>query len=426
MHGQIRRVLVAGHLWLDAPLQELSHTHDDQHAIIRDATLTAFEYLFESALEQSVDALILHGVLFSSQPTLRACATFRDGIQALLEEGVEVLWAVQKPQERQLLEELQCLPRGLNLLTSKTQHKTLFGGQEHATSDWGLVSCDLVDQQSFPLKDWAWTEEQTWLRIGLTQKAIGHLTSGAVLHDQQDRHFQVILSGQPERSHTTRSQHTIYHAPGCVQGLNAQRTGPCSATLLKIDEQGEVELLTLETSAVRREQLDLVVDAKSTEVDFFELAELEWLELNSQLKGSPVKLLQIHWQIRGSVEQVKSWSSGELLAQLGGLFNKTDRNVPVLHTVQLVPLMSGQVINSQEFLNEQLEEQFLQQLSGQLSGLNQPGGVERVIEQLIPASAAERASFPWKTLITETQQKLVNDRAAEFGVRALQETSRAG
>lgn len=427
MHGQFRRVLVAGHLALDAPLRQLPHARDDQHEIIRDATLSAFEFLVEAAIDQSVEALILQGNLLGEGNSLRACSTFRDGIETLLDAGVEVLWVVQKPQEQILLEELNCLPAGLKLLTQQHQHCLLLEAAESSgRGDRSLISCDLIDQQSFPSQEWGWTEEQTLLRIGITGKPIGHLDHGSVLNTERDSYFQVILSGEPTRRHTARHHQTIYHASGCLQSLDATITGGCSATLLKIDPEGDIELIAIGTSQVQWESLELTIEPQETGAEWLERAELEFLELTSRLAESPARLVQLQWQIRGSIDQIQNLSSSELADEFATLFAATSGKVPVNHQVQLIPLFSGQVVHSQEFLDEHLEEQFLQHLGEEIQ--ERSGHEQKSSKELtgILQDSKGRPSLPITNLVTALNPRVINHRSAELGLHALRDQSKAG
>ncbi|MCA8983481.1 MAG: hypothetical protein KDA76_06960 [Planctomycetaceae bacterium] len=425
MHGQDRRVLVAGHLRLDAPLRDLCHAQAKHLETIRDATLSAFEFLVESAFEQAVDAVLLLGQLLDEHPTPRACSTFRDGIEALREEGIEVLWAAPSSAEPNLLKELNCLPPGVVLLNDANPQAAFLANREtRMESRREVVRCDLMDPHSLPSREWDGHETQTLLRIGITQRPIGHLAQGDSLGGEPDRQFQLVLSSSPDRTHTTRHQQTIYHAPGCLQGLDASLHGPCSATLLRIGPDGSVELLSLETSRVRREHIEFSCDASVDEPQLLEQAELELLELFSQVDSGPARLLHIHWNIRGTLDWSTDWSSEKIQETLANRLPHTPSGIPLLHSVQRIPLMSGQIVACGEFLEEHLAEQYLQQLGEQLAS-DTSQDLEQACRELFLAH--ERSThLPWQQLLAESSLRILAPRAGELGVRALQDQSRAG
>lgn len=420
MHSRSRHVLFTGNLLLDKPLQGLYSARADQHDLIRDATLSAFENLVAFAVDQPVEAVVFNGRMFVAPPTVRGAALFRDGVETLLEAGVSVYWAGPQEREWQTLSDIRCLPHGLQRIDENHSRRSVINRSEQwersVVCEWLDMPRD-HDHHTNGAHNNGHVHGQT--RIGLTRQAIGHLTQGAALHPERDRRFDLIVSGAADRSHTTRSEKTIYHAPGCLQPSDGLAEGPGQVTMLRIDVNGELELLREETSVVRREQRDLLVEPGGTRNNLLELAELELQELAEQLAEGSTQLLQLEWIVRGPVADIKDWSSEELAAELTSLLETTEQGLPVNHHVQLVPLMSGQPIESDEFVNEQLEEQFLQHLGGQLNGETSDDQADRLTLQL----GAD--GIDWRTVFAALPPRETGHRSGEWGVRALQQYKRA-
>jgi len=413
MHSRSRHVLLTGNLLLDKPLQGLYSARADQHDLIRDASLSAFENLIALAVDHPVDAVVFNGRLFVSPPTVRGAALFRDGVETLLEAGISVLWAGPAEQEWRTLNDIRCLPQGLQRVDADHPRHTLLARSDQwerpLVCEWLDAQRDFSDQQQYT--------SQT--RIGLTAQPIGHLTQGTALHHERDRRYSLIVSGAADRSHTTRNEHTVYHSPGCAQPSDGLATGPGQVTVLKVDAAGELELLAEETSVVRREQLDLLLEPGATQTGLLELAELELADLANRLAGGPTQLLQLEWIVRGPVADIKTWSSATLTEELAALLEQTEHGLPVNHRVQLVPLMSGEPVESDEFVNEQLEEQYLQHLGAQLNGQTSDDQAARLTEQL------GHDSIKWHQLLSALPTRETGHRAGEWGVRALQQVKRA-
>ena len=417
MHSHSWRLLATGHLHLDSQLQDLSVAEDDQHEIIRDATLSAFKLMIESALEHSIDLLLLTGSLCTKPLTLRACTIFRDGIEAILEEGIKVTWAAVDYKEVGLLQKLNCLPADISILSTKGKQQRIELDAAHFSAlttgstktRFGTICCELIsDQQT----DEAAGETSY---IGITDQAIGHLPQKNSTDRTEDEKYQLIISGEAQRCRTTRHQNRLYHSPGAIQALTKDITGPCSATLIEIDSQGEIELRPLPTSVVIRERIELSVPHKITLEELLEQAERELLERLAAYSYTPARLLHLSWEIRGPHPHVMQFSSLELQELLSPLQPLDE--LSILHEVNLAPQLTGEEIDGNKLHEKQLGEQFLQLLGDQNSPFS-----ETNIEALQEKLGSKTVLI--KELLTGLSNKEICNRAAELGLLALQERLR--
>ncbi len=425
MHSHSWRLLATGHLHLDSQLRELSTAEDDQHEIIRDATLNAFELLIESALDHAVDLLLLTGSLCEKTPTLRACTMFRDGIETALEEGIAVSWVPTNLKEVEQLQKINCLPAGLTILNSngKQQRIRLQADSAHSSkkkaSDsqktrFGTVCCELISDQS-PRQKTAQSTAQSngqTTYIGLTHEPIGHLPQKDAGSNPQDEKYQLVISGQSQRCRTIRHQNRLYHSPGAIQTLTNEITGPCSATLIEIDSQGEIELTPVPTSIVVREQIELTISREMKLEELLEQAERELLGLLADHSYSPAQILHLSWEVRGPHPQVMQFSSEQLQEFLSPLQPLED--VVILHNVALIPQLTGVKIESRDLHEKHLAEQFLQFLGDQNSQNNKTKN-----EALVKKTGSQ--SLPINKIMAELTNNELCNRAAELGLLALQE-----
>ncbi len=421
MHSHSWRLLATGHLHLDSQLRDLSTAEDDQHEIIRDATLNAFELLIESALDHAVDLLLLTGSLCEKTPTLRACTMFRDGIETALEEGIAVSWTPANLKEVEQLRKINCLPAGLTILSSTgkqhrvrleadSAHSSKKGATDSPKTRFGTVCCELISGQS-PHQSTAQSNAQTTY-IGLTHESIGHLPQKDAGDNSVDEKYQLVISGQSQRCRTIRHQNRLYHSPGAIQTLTNEITGPCSATLIEIDSQGEIELTPVPTSIVVREQIELTISREMTLDELLEQAERELLGLLADHSYSPAQILHLSWEVRGPHPQVMQFSSLQLQEFLSPLQPLED--VSILHDVALIPQLTGERIESRDLHEKHLTEQFLQFLGDQ-NLQNRKKQNEVIIK--------ERASqsLPVNKIMSQLTNNELCNRAAELGLFALQE-----
>ncbi len=438
MHSHSWRLLVAGHLHLDSQLRELSSAsaQDDHHDIIRDATLDAFELLIESALEHSADLLLLTGSLCEKTPTLRACTVFRDGVETLLEEGIAVAWTPPDHREVELLRKINCLPAGLKILHKTAQSRSVQldadrpgtdspaipnGSVENTVSHsgktrFGTVCCELISERASRRSNETANSQTTY--IGLTDQPIGHLPQKETVSDLADEKYQLIISGQSPRCRTIRHRNRLYHSPGVIQSLTNDITGLCSATLIEIDSQGEIELTPLPVSPVVREKIELGVSEETALDELLEQAERELLGLLSNHSYSPAKLMQLRWEVRGPHSFVIPFASADLQELLSPL--QPLEEIFILHDVALIPQLTGVKIEGRDLQEKYLGEQFLQFLGNQNTSnkKNENGDALKKLESHSPML---------KKVLAELNHSELCHRAAELGLLALQgELEQAG
>lgn len=424
MHSHSWRLLVTGHLHLDSQLRELSSAEDDHHNIIRDATLRAFELLIDSALEHSVDLLLLTGSLCEKKPTLRACTMFRDGVEALLEEGIAVAWAPSNLKEVDLLRKINCLPAGLKLLCTTGQSRSVQLSAEPpaksaraAENDvlhsdktrFGTVCCELISGQTGRESAKAPNSQITY--IGLTDQPIGHLPQKETANDPLGEKYQLVISGQSPRCRTIRHRNRLYHSPGVIQSLTNDITGLCSATLIEIDSQGDIELTPVPVSPIVREKIEIGISEQTTLDELLELAERELLGLLSNHSYTPAELMQLKWEVRGPhplVMQFASTDLHELLSPLQPL-----EEFFILHDVAQIPQLTGVKIETRDLQEKYLSEQFLQFLGNQNTSnkTDENGNLVKKLESQSPLV---------KEVLAELNNSELCHRAAELGLLALQ------
>jgi len=425
MHSHSWRLLATGHLHLDSQLRDLSTAEDDQHEIIRDATLNAFELLIESALDHAVDLLLLTGSLCENTPTLRACTMFRDGIEAALEEGIAVSWTPTNLKEVEQLQKINCLPAGLSVLcsTGKQQrvrleadsaHSSKKGATDSQKTRFGTVCCELISDQP-PRQSTAQSTAQSnapTTYIGLTAQSIGHLPQKDAGDNSEEEKYQLVISGQSQRCRTIRHQNRLYHSPGAIQALTNEITGPCSATLIEIDSQGEIELTPVPTSIVVREQIELTISREMKLNELLEQAEQKLLGLLAAHSYSPAKILHLSWEVRGPHPQVMQFSSLQLQEFFSPLQPLED--ISILHDVALIPQLTGLKIESRDLHEKHLAEQFLQFLGDQ-NLQNTKKQNEAIIKKRVSQS------LPVNKIMSQLTNNELCNRAAELGLLALQE-----
>src|SRR5262245_27658685 len=102
MSGQHFRFLHAGAFLLDQPLRGLVEIPGPLTDLLIDAPFLAAQKVFDAAIEERVDFVVLNGDLIDlSEPSARAIAFLLDQFERLDGQGISVYWACGKLEQPQ-------------------------------------------------------------------------------------------------------------------------------------------------------------------------------------------------------------------------------------------------------------------------------------------------------------------------------------
>lgn len=408
MLAEAPRLLIAGHLHLDGVLRGLPGVGDPHHELLRDAPLTAFERLIETALEQQVDALLLAGSLFVRLPSIRTAALFRDGIEALHEEGIVTVYAGPNPDQIRQLSKLNCYPQEMVLLAPG--HRT-----EITVASLQLALFDEQHRNSLT---------KSKIDIGITWDTFGHISDDHRLFHGNRISAPLILSAAHESSVTQQIQNSIVHAPGSVQAISGSIPGVRTVTLCQLDTNGEVDLQSIPLSSVVYKELECLLNEKESLDDVeLRLAEIIEQQVEKTLPAN-VNLCHLNWSIKGSSKAVAKWSSQTLLELLDLNYSEMNSSTELINQVQLIPQLSGSPHRHEEAFDEEwIEEELLRYLSEECQSNAECrfDGIEQIDKK-----HSELNLLPFQELKQELETKTLCHRAAELGLQALRDQQKAG
>ncbi|HBN74683.1 MAG TPA: hypothetical protein DD473_02445 [Planctomycetaceae bacterium] len=408
MLAEAPRLLIAGHLHLDGVLRGLPGVGDPHHELLRDAPLTAFERLIETALEQGVDALLLTGSLFDRLPTIRTAALFRDGIEALQEEGITTIYAGPTPEQIRQLTKLNCCPEEMTLLAPG--HRT-----EISIASLHLALFDEQHRNSLT---------KSKLDIGITWDAFGHFSEDHRLLHGNRITAPLIISSAHESAVTQQLHNSIAHAAGSVQAVNGTVPGVRSVTLCQMNANGEVDLQAIPLSVVAYKELNFQLSDNDS-MDDIELKMAEIIEQDVE-KSLPacVQLCHLNWKVKGSSKAVAKWPSQSLLELLDLNFSELNSAIELINHVQLIPQLSGSPhLHEEAFDEEWIEEELLRFLSEECQS---DAGCSLQDRELSEQNRSKLKLLPFQELQQELETNTLCHRAAELGLQALRDQQKAG
>ena len=249
MAGEFIRFLHASDFHLERPLYGLSAVPDHLRDLLIDAPFTAATRVFDCALHEQVDFLVLAGDLFdpaSSGP--RAIAFLLEQFERLKEKGIAVYWAGGKVDPPEAWPTAVPLPSNVYVFgAGKVDELTHLREQTHAT----IIGVSWSDRHRLQSAEFRATPTNHF-RLAV---AYGQYDPNALV--QQNIHYWA-LGGDHQRKTLFANPQTAHYA-GTPQGRCPDEAGPHGCTLVSIDPDGKIRTQLVTTDAVRwhNERLDV-------------------------------------------------------------------------------------------------------------------------------------------------------------------------
>ena len=259
MSGQSFRFLHAGNFHLERTLAGFSDPPEHMIESLVNAPYDAAEQVFQSAIREEVDFVVLSGDLFDpTHAGPRAVAFLRTQFEKLGSRGISVYWSASEDDLKE-----DCIrniewPANVRIFTSdKVEQFTHYRG-EHAIAD--LLGRSWNPQM--PLH----AGEFLSLAIGGYQIAVMHGKSD--LFNEPRQGLEYWAAGGADVPDTPFKGIVTAHCPGSPQGFTPRDTGPHGCTLVSVAADGETRLRMIETDVVRwyRENIDVVAGNARGEV----------------------------------------------------------------------------------------------------------------------------------------------------------------
>jgi DNA repair protein SbcD/Mre11 len=236
------RFLQVGDLHLEQPLQGVAEVPDDWRHLFVDAPLQAARKVFETAVKEQVDFVLLTGdSLDPPRAGPRAISFLLDQFQLLHERGIAVYWvggtvdrAEEWPAGLRFPESVQLYPN--NRVIEITHMKgdqpiaSIYGQSRSTRSEIRLSDFDHDDAQMFSI-------------------ALCHgFLEASSLHRLRMDYW--ALGGEHERRTLAGLAATAHYA-GSTQGRSPDEVGPHGCTLVHVDDDRRVRSRFIATDVVR-------------------------------------------------------------------------------------------------------------------------------------------------------------------------------
>jgi DNA repair exonuclease SbcCD nuclease subunit len=282
------RLVHASDLHLERPIHGLSQIPDHLRDLLIEAPYQAAEQVFETALAEGADAVLLAGdVLNVDRAGPPAIVLLLDQLGRLADRGIPVYWAGGSvdqpdawPRSVPLPENVHVFPAGrVENLELQRSGETIARVQGTSCRENGDVETRGFHRDAH----------------GLFTIGVAYGTDDSPGHEGDRVHYMAL--GGRHQQQTVDLEPGIAHYCGSPQGRGPLETGPHGCTIVQVDDAGRAKTRFVPTDAVRWLEQAIEVTASTRSEQLHERMEERLEKLVAQHPG--IDLL-VKWTIRGA------------------------------------------------------------------------------------------------------------------------------
>lgn len=320
------RFLHAGDLHLERPPRGLAEVPDHLRGTLVDAPYRAAERIFDAALKELVEFLVLAGDVIdplASGP--RGLVFLTEQFQRLAAQNITVYWAGGRSDDfERWVEAWPVADHVVRFPLRRVERHVHRRGGERVAEILGASA-----------------QQRKSVRAAEFQAADGELFSVAVAYGLAEAESLTegtvnywALGGEHDRR-TLLSGQTTAHYCGTPQGRRPQEVGPRGCTLVEVDESRRVRTSFLATDAVRYLRERVVLNESATSDQLYQVVQ----ERLAELAGDPFGPdLLIHWTIAGCESLAAELRRGKLSADfVARLRAERGSSKPAAWTIAIEP-----------------------------------------------------------------------------------------
>ncbi|MBL9164582.1 MAG: DNA repair exonuclease [Planctomycetaceae bacterium] len=308
------RFVHAGDLHLERPLTGVSEIPAHLREAFLEAPYLAAEQIFETALTEGADALLLSGdVVHLDKAGPRAIVFLLEQFRRLADHNIAVYWAGGQIDPVDAWPVTATLPPNVHRFPSGR-----VGNFEHQRNDKTIARVQGISRSPGQAVDDSGFHRDA---KGLFTIGVAHGTAAAP-GSEGDRVHYMALGGQHRRQTVDQSPGMAHYA-GTPQGRTPEETGAFGCTVVSVDESGHVKTNFVAVDVVRfiTETIELTAGA-----DVATLMPQFDVRVNNLKSKHPDRDLLVTWQITGAGELLNELRPGglsdEIISQLRHLYGQ--------------------------------------------------------------------------------------------------------
>jgi len=310
------RLVHASDLHLERPLGGVAEVPEHLRDLFLDAPFTAAAQVFETALSERADALLLAGDIVEFDLVgPRAVVFLQEQFQRLADHDIPVYWASGNVDPAESWPASVPLPANVHIFpVGRPQEIELIRDGNRDGKKVAKIQ-GISRSQGTELNDSGFHRDAH----GLFTIGVAHGTSAAP-GEEGDRVHYMALGGKHQRQTVDQSP-GIAHYCGSPQGRTPDEPGPHGCTVVTVDDTGSVKTSFVATDALRWISEKVEVTAGTDEDALMSQLESRIAKLQTKHAGSR---LLITWEIEGRGSVVnhirRGGISDEMVKQLNAHF----------------------------------------------------------------------------------------------------------
>ncbi|MCC7085466.1 MAG: metallophosphoesterase [Pirellulales bacterium] len=319
------RFLHAADLHLDDPVAGLADIPPHLVDLLVDCPLAAARRVFDAAIEQHVDFVVLAGdIVDLNRAASRELTFLVEQFERLAQKNMAVYWAGGA------IDSADWPPN--YSLPGNVMHASRLHVQRHRHTIDGQPICELVgrshDRHGSPMaREFAGSSDD------LFSIAVVHAKFAAGLGDLGIEYWALGGLHGPTTLH--QSAQSLSHYPGSPQGRNANEAGAHLCTLVQVDEQRQVRLSPIATDVIRWESPVLALDVAADRTKLERALHDRTAQMIAESGGAT---LLIEWRVSCDGAIFNDLRRGKLTAELlGALRREFGNHSPAAWTVAIQP-----------------------------------------------------------------------------------------
>jgi DNA repair exonuclease SbcCD nuclease subunit len=298
------RLVHASDFHLEQPVYGLAEVPGHLHEVLIETPYQAAEQVFETALAEDVDAVLLAGdVLDVDRAGPPAIVLLLDQFARLGDRGIQVYWAGGEvdvpdlwPRSIALPENVHVFPIGrVETLDLTRSGETIARVQGTSCPDGGQVQAQGFHRDAH----------------GLFTVGVAYGTSDSPGHEGDRLHYMAL--GGRHAQQTVDEHPGLAHYCGTPQGRGPTETGTHGCTVVTVDESGRAKTRFVATDVIRWSEQALEVTASTRSEQLHERMVERLEKLQAQQPGIDHF---VRWTIRGTGPLVNRLRPGGLADEL--------------------------------------------------------------------------------------------------------------
>jgi len=320
------RFVHASDLHLEQPLSGVAEVPAHLHDVFLEAPQEAASKVFDTALTEAADGLLLAGdVVNFDLAGPRAIVFLREQFQRLADRGIPVFWACGTSDPVDSWPASVALPENVHIFPVGQVADLELRRQGDDSGEVIARIQGISRSPGAPLDDSGFYRDAH----GLFTVGIAYGTSASP-GTEGDRVHYMALGGRHQRRTVDQSP-GIAHYSGSPQGRNPTETGRCGCTIVAVDDAGHVSTRFVATDSICWITEVVEITAGTDEDALLSQMESRISKLRTKHHGMP---LLVTWEIKGRGQVLNHIRSGGISDQMvSALRKKYGAESPSIWTV---------------------------------------------------------------------------------------------